>query len=199
MNGADFNALDWCLVIIIGASMLFGFRAGLVRVVIGFAAGVLGLLLAFWFYQTPAAWFAHYFENPAVSSALGFLVVFGGVILAGGLFGRLLGALFKWAGVGWLDRLLGAGAGFLRGMMVAVGIVTPLLAFAADPMPKFLEDSQLAPYTVAFGRVAVALAPPPVREQFEAKSGMLKSMWKDEFKKVIPGRPKPVPMKKESY
>ena len=206
MNGADFNPLDWCLIIIVGASVLFGFRAGLVRVVIGFAAGLLGLLLGFWFYQTPAAWFSGYFESATVASALGFLVVFGGTVLAGGMFARLLSAMFKWAGVGWLDKLAGAAVGFLRGMMVAVGIVTPLLAFAIDPMPKFLEESQLAPYAVAFGRVIVTLAPVQIREQFESKAGVLKSLWKDELKKAIPGfgkqetpRKGPKPMKKESF
>ena len=206
MNSGDLNALDWCLIIIVGASMLFGFRAGLVRVVIGFAAGLLGILLGFWFYQTPAAWFSGYFESATVAAALGFLVIFGGTVLAGGMFARLLGAVFKWAGVGWLDKLAGAGVGFLRGMMVAVGIVTPLLAFTVDPMPKFLEESQLAPYTVAFGRVIVALAPAPIRKQFESKAGKLKSLWKDELKKVLPGFGKPeapkkgpTALKKESF
>lgn len=206
MNTADFNALDWFVIVIVGASTLFGFRAGLVRVVIGFAAGLVGLLLAFWFYQTPAAWFSNYFHSTTIASALGFLVIFGGVVLAGGMFARLLGAIFKWAGVTWLDRILGAGAGFLRGMMIAVGIVTPLLAFAVDPAPKFLEESQLAPYTVAFGRVIVAMAPAPVRLQFESRADSLKSLWKGELKKVLPGLVKPdvpkqapAPIKKESY
>ena len=208
MSSGDYNPLDWCLIIIIGASILFGFRAGLVRVVIGFAAGVLGILLGFWFYQTPAAWFSGYFESATASSALGFLVVFVGTVVAGGIFARLLGAIFKWAGVGWLDRLLGAGVGFLRGMAVAVGIVTPLLAFSIGPMPKLLEESQLAPYTVAFGKVLITMAPAPIREQFESKANVLKSIWKDELKKALPGFGKPdtpskqgspKPLKKESY
>ena len=178
MTGGDFNALDWFLIVIVGASTLLGFNAGLVRVVIGFAAGIIGIVAAFWFYQTPAEWFSGYFHSSTVASALGFLVVFGGVVIAGGIFARLLAAIFKWAGVGWLDRLFGAGAGFLRGMLVAVGIVTPLLAFAPDPPPKFLQESQLAPYTVAFGRVLVATAPSRVREQFEGKADLLKVLWK---------------------
>ena len=202
MSGGDFNLLDWCLILIVGASALFGFRAGLVRVVIGFAAGFLGILLGFWFYQIPAKWFAGYFSSPTISSALGFLVVFGGVVVAGGIIARLLAAIFKWAGVGWLDRLMGGGAGLLRGMLLAVAIVTPLLAFATDPMPKFLEQSQLAPYTVAFGRMIVSLAPEAVRTQFESKAEMLQSFWKDELQKVVPGigkKDKPVPLKRESY
>ena len=212
MSGGEFNLLDWFLIVIVGASTLFGFNAGLARVVIGFAAGIIGIVVAFWFYQTPAAWFSGYFHSSTVASALGFLVVFAGVVIAGGILARLLAAIFKWAGVGWLDRLLGAGAGFLRGMLVAVGIVTPLLAFAPDPPPKFLEKSQLAPYTVAFGRVLVEMAPSAVREQFESKAGLLKLLWKSDLRTVFPGldkpdepkpapapKGKPVPLKKESY
>lgn len=204
MNSGDFNALDWVVIVIVGLSTFFGFRAGLTRVVIGFAAGVLGIILGFWFYQTPAAFFAGYFQSVTISSALGFLVVFGGVILLGGVLGRLLSAIFKWAGLTWLDRLLGAGAGFIRGMLVAVGIVTPLLAFATVPPPKFLSESQLAPYTVAFGHVIVAVAPARVREQFESRAELLKTLWKLDLKKVLPDivRPeesKPTPLKRETY
>ena len=211
MNIGDFNTLDWFLIVMVGASTLFGFRAGLARVVIGFAAGIVGIVVGFWFYQVPAAWFSRYFQSATVASALGFLVVFGGVVLVGGIFARLLAAVFKWAGLTWLDRLLGAGAGFLRGMLVALGIVIPLLAFAPDPAPKYLEESQLTPYTVAFGRVLVEAAPAKVREQFEKTTGILKFLWKGELKKVLPqigkpeDEPKPAPrqkpthLKKESY
>src|SRR4051794_39105059 len=106
--------------------MLFGFRAGLARVVIGFVAGILGILLGFWFYQTPAAWFAKYFQSSTVADALGFLTVFLGVILAGGILARVIASIFRFAGLTWLDRLLGGVAGLVRGMLVAIGIVTPL-------------------------------------------------------------------------
>ena len=218
MTPADFNALDWLLIVTVGASMLFGFRAGLARVVIGFVAGIVGIVVGFWFYQTPAAWFSGYFKSETVVAAMGFLIVFAGVILAGGLLARLIAAMFRWVGLTWLDRLLGAAAGFVRGMVVAVGIMTPLLAFAPDPPPKFLEESKLLPHAVTFGRVMVAVAPEKVRDQFESKSEMLKSMWKGELNKVLPqvgkseaekqeeakqapppAKGKPIPVKKESF
>jgi membrane protein required for colicin V production len=216
---ADFNALDWILIVMVGASTLFGFRAGLARVVIGFIAGIIGIVAGFWFYQTPAAWFSSYFKSDTVAAALGFLIIFGGVILAGGILARMIAAIFRWAGLSWIDRLLGGVAGFLRGMLVMVGILTPLLAFAPDPMPGFLAKSQLLPYTMAFGHVIVTTAPGKVREQFEKKSEELKALWKGELhralpqiekapdeKKVEPAAPgpppphtKPGPFKKESY
>jgi membrane protein required for colicin V production len=203
------NGLDWILIVAVGASTFFGFNAGLARVVIGFVAGIVGIVLGFWFYQTPAEWFSSYFKSDTVAAALGFLIIFVGVIIAGGILARLIAAIFRWVGLTWLDRVLGAGAGFVRGMLVAVGIMTPLLAFAPDPLPKFLQDSTLLPYTVAFGRVMVAAAPAKVREQFDSKSDVLKSMWKGEFKKALPQtekpedgkerKDKPIELKKESY
>jgi len=182
---AEFNALDWFLIVVVGASTFFGFRAGLARVVIGFVAGIAGILLGFWFYQTPAAWFSNYF-NSAASNALGFLVVFMGVILTGGVLARVIVSIFRFAGLSWLDRLLGGVAGFVRGMLVVLGIVTPLLAFAPDPMPAFLKDSKLLPYTVAFGHVTVTGAPHQLREQFDKRSEELKALWKGELNRVLP-------------
>jgi membrane protein required for colicin V production len=203
----DFNALDWFLIILAGASTLFGFRAGLTRVVIGFVSGILGILLGFWFYQTPAAWFSGYFESATVASAMGFLVVFLGVILLGGIVARVAVSIFRFAGLSWLDRLLGGMAGFVRGMLIALGIVTPLMAFAPDPMPAFLKDSKVLPYTVAFGQATVTAAPAKVREQFEKRSGQLKALWKGEIPKEppvaaakpLPPNVKAGPFKKESY
>ncbi|HEY3743337.1 MAG TPA: CvpA family protein [Bryobacteraceae bacterium] len=206
---ADFNTLDWVLIVVVGLSTFFGFRAGLARVIIGLAAGIAGIVLGFWFYQTPASWLSGYFKSDTVAAAIGFLIVFAAVLIAGGILARIVAAVFRWVGLTWLDRLLGAGAGFVRGMLIAIGIITPLLAFAPDPMPKFLEESKILPYAMAFGRVTVSVAPAKLHDQFVAKAEMLRSMWNGELHKVLPqvekaeepsaGKPKPIPVKKESF
>lgn len=197
MNTDQYNGLDWLLIVAVGASTLFGFRAGFARVVIGLVSGFVGVFFALWFYETPAAWFKGMVSSPTAAGALGFLVVFAATIAVGGIFARLLAGVFKWAGLSWLDRVLGAGAGFVRGMVLVLAVVGPLLAFAPDPLPPFLSQSKLLPYTTSFGRVMVAVAPKQLREQFDLKVDSLKDLWQKAESQLPPplksGKPEPEP------
>jgi membrane protein required for colicin V production len=103
------NLLDILLVIVVGTSLVTGFLAGFARVGIGFIATVSGVLFGFWFYWIPADWFhKHASSSTTLSSLLGFFTVFFAFVLVGALIGKLLSKFFKWTGLSWLDRLMGA-------------------------------------------------------------------------------------------
>ncbi len=143
---ATVNWIDILLVLVIGFSVLSGFTAGFARVGVGFIATILGIFLGFWCYGIAAAYVLDYVSSRAIANLIGFFAVFIGVVLIGAVIGRLLAKLFKWIGLSWLDRLLGAGFGFLRGVVIAVALVTVLLAFAPSPPPRSVVDSKLMPY-----------------------------------------------------
>src|SRR5262245_54213001 len=102
------NWLDIILGVILAASLVSGIVKGFVRTAIGIGATVAGVLMALWFYGSAGSIFTEYVSSRMVSNFLGFVAVFGLVVLAGALIGRLLAMLFKWAGLSWLDRMLGA-------------------------------------------------------------------------------------------
>src|SRR3984957_6827487 len=133
------NLLDLLLAVIIGISVATGFMAGFARVGVGFIASISGLLFGFWYYNVPAAWMReHWTMSVNLSNMLGFLVVFLAFLTAGAMIGKLLAKLFKWTGLGWLDRLLGGAFGLVRGALFAVVCVAVMLAFTPKPLPAWM-------------------------------------------------------------
>lgn len=191
------TSFDWILITILATSIITGLRAGFARVTIGLAAGIFGVLFGFWFYRMPAAWFAEYFESKAASSVLGFVVVFAAILIAGGLLARLIGRIFKWAGLTWLDRLLGAGFGFMRGAVIITGIATVVTAFAPNPPPKWIAQSEVMPYTEGFSKVLSAVAPRELKEKFDENLIRIRRLWDDRVKSAAAARREP--LKKEAY
>ena len=195
------TSIDWIFAVIVASSTISGLMAGFTRVVIGLAAGIFGILFGFWFYRLPGAWFAEYFESKAASSVLGFLLVFSTILIAGGLTGRLMGRLFKWAGLTWLDRLLGGAFGFLRGMIVVCGIVTVITAFAPNPPPRWIAQSETMPYASGFSKVLSAVAPREMKEKFDENLARIRKLWDEKSPSALAeGLIKREPeLKKETY
>ncbi len=171
------NLLDLLLIVIVAYSMLTGALAGFARVGIGFAATIIGVLCGFWFYRFPGRFLNDYLQSESASNLLGFFIVFSAIVLTGGLLGRVLSSVFKWVGLSWLDRLLGAGFGFVRGTFLAVAVVTVITAFAPNPPPRFIVQSKIMPYAAAAGNVFAAVAPHDLRAGYQQSVAKLQHMW----------------------
>lgn len=179
------NLLDYLLLIIVGYSVVTGFMGGFARVGIGFGATLLGILFGLWFYGLPAAWIQEYVRSQSAANLLGFFVIFSAVVLAGSLIGRVLANVFKWVGLSWLDRFLGAGFGFVRGAVLALGVVTVITAFAPSPPPRFIVDSKVMPYATAAGKAFAMLAPRQLKDSYYETLGRLRQAWD----RVSPSKP----------
>ena len=114
-----------------------------------------------------------------LANLIGFFLIFTGVMLAGALIGRLLASLFKWIGLSWLDRLLGAAFGFVRGVLVAVALVTVLLAFSPTPPPASIVESKMLPYVVDASNVLVGATPREIKDSFRETKDKVKRIWED--------------------
>jgi membrane protein required for colicin V production len=178
------NLLDILLVIVIGSSIVTGWLAGFARVGIGFIATVSGMLFGFWFYWLPADWFRKYITSSVTLANLcGFLAVFFAFVLVGALIGKLLSKLFKWTGLSWLDRLMGAAFGFVRGGLIAIAFVAVLLAFSGKPIPNWMVDSKVLPYAIDASDVCAALAPAAVKDAFRESMRDIQKLWDEQLKK----------------
>jgi membrane protein required for colicin V production len=171
--------LDIVVLVIVGYSVLAGFSGGFARVGVGFAATVLGIICGFWFYGIAAVHVADYVSSRGVANLIGFLLVFGAFVLAGALVGRILASLFKWVGLSWLDRLLGAAFGFVRGAVIAVALVTVILAFAPVPPPPSIVQSKTLPYVIDTSSVLAAVTPHEVKDAFRETKEKVKKIWED--------------------
>jgi uncharacterized membrane protein required for colicin V production len=141
-----------------------------------------------------------------VANFLGFVAVFALVVLTGAIIGRLLAMAFKWAGIGWLDRTLGACFGLLRGLVVSIAIVMILMAFSVNPPPSSVVESEIAPYVLEAARIFSKTAPRELTEGFQKSYQMVHEAWskavefgieKKEDSKKVRDRKIAVPRKSE--
>ena len=177
------SILDLLLIAIVGGSVVSGFLAGFARAGVGFLAAITGVLFGFWFYGIPAAWAHKFISSMAVSNVVGFLIVFVACVALGGLIGKLLSKLFKWTGLSWLDRLMGAGFGFVRGALIAVAFVSVLLAFTPRPMPAWMTGSFMLPYAIDTSNVLASLAPRALKDPVNDAVREIRQAWDDQVRK----------------
>ncbi|HEV3332763.1 MAG TPA: CvpA family protein [Bryobacteraceae bacterium] len=181
------NWLDVVLALILVASVVTSFRKGLSREVIGLVAVCLALVLGIWLYGLAGSYLIPYLSSRAMANFAGFAIVFCGVMLAGGLVSLFVGRFLKITGLSFFDHILGAGFGILRGMLIAVALVTGIMAFStSDRPPASVVNSHLAPYVVGAARMVAAIAPYEVKEGFRKTYARVKSAWKDGGKGILP-------------
>jgi membrane protein required for colicin V production len=91
-----------------------------------------------------AALLVEQISEPGVRLPAAYVLVFVGVLLVFAIARMLLALLLKAVGLGLLDRLLGAGFGILRGVVVVLAVV---LVAGMTPLPKadWWRDAMLAP------------------------------------------------------
>jgi membrane protein required for colicin V production len=172
------NALDVVLLVILVASVATSFRKGFSREVIGLVSVLAALLLAVWFYGSAGSIFLPYVSSPAIAHFGGFVLVFIGVLMLGALVSFVAGRFLKVTGLSFFDRLLGAGFGLARGLVIAVALVMGMMAFSpSNRPPGAVVRSRLAPYVVDAARVAAAMAPHEVREGFRKTYAEVKTAW----------------------
>lgn len=118
-------ALDWVFLAILLASFLLGAWRGLVYEVLSVAAWIAAFLVA-QLYAPDVAAMLPMGQAPEVARyAAGFVLVFIGVVFAGGLVAWLVKKLVEAVGLRPVDRTLGAAFGLLRGvvLLMAVAVV----------------------------------------------------------------------------
>ena len=177
------SLLDVFLIAIVGGSVVLGFLAGFARTGIGFLAAITGILFGFWFYGIPAVWIHKFVGSVAFSNLVGFLVVFVACVALGALIGKLLAKLFKWTGLSWLDRILGAGFGLVRGGLAAVAFVSVLMAFTPKPVPNWMTGSVLLPYAIDGSNIIASLAPRALKDPVRQTVREIRQAWDEEVLK----------------
>ncbi|MBK9168156.1 MAG: CvpA family protein [Bryobacterales bacterium] len=142
-----------------------------------------------WLHGWAGSFVAPYVSSKSVAHLCGFLIVLFGALAAGALVNFVIGKVIRVAGVSWLDRLLGAGFGFVRAVLVAVALVMALVAFApgasAGGPPGAVVNSRLAPYVIDAARVLVAMAPRELNDEFQNRYAQVRRLWQDALDKNL--------------
>jgi len=183
------NWLDIVLMVLILISVFMSFSRGFSREAFGLAATILGLLLGTWFYGSAGDFLLPYVSSKGVANFCGFLIVFFAVLLLGAIAGAVLAKVLKVAGLSWFDRLLGAGFGAMKGLLLGIALVMAMVAFTpgakANAPPRSIVQSRLAPYMIEAASVVAAIAPYELKEGFHRTYDQVKKIWKDSIRKGI--------------
>ena len=164
--------LDYLFALIIIVSIVVALRKGLVREIVSLIALAGGFILAALFYPAVAARFMDYTKTEAVANLIGFMIIFLGCILLGAIVSFVINRFIKMASLEWVDRLLGAVYGLLRGWAISSIIVLALVAFPVNG--QAVPRSFLAPYLLAGARAAVLITPKELKTKFY-----------DEYKRIL--------------
>ena len=173
--------MDILLILIIGSSAISGITGGFARVGIGTAATLVGIFAGLWCYGIAAAYVLDYVSSRALANLIGFLLIYIGVVVAGGLLGRLLASAFKWIGLSWFDRLLGGAFGVVRGLIIAVALTTVLMAFAPNPPPRSIVESRMMPYVLDASNVLSYLTPHEIKDAFRETQEKVRRIWQEQI------------------
>jgi membrane protein required for colicin V production len=149
MTWFDFGVLG-ILVVSVAISLL----RGLAREMVSLGVWVGGFILAMFFGSSVAGYLPQTL-GPLVSQLVGFLIVFGLVLVIGWIVSMALSSAVRAAGLAPADRALGFLFGLVRGLLIVLVVV--LLA-GLTPLPRepFWRDAFLSgPFETA----ALALRP----------------------------------------
>jgi membrane protein required for colicin V production len=152
------TAFDYVVLGIVGLSIIISVWRGAVREVLALASWIAAFVAAQAYATPAAAYMPGALENPALRLLAGFVLVFVLVIALTTLAAYAISRLVRAAGLGPLDRALGAVFGFLRGILIVLTLVL-LGGLTAAPRSPAWRDAMLSPPLEAFAAVVKSFLP----------------------------------------
>jgi membrane protein required for colicin V production len=173
-----FSLIDFLILIIMAWCIVISYRRGFVKEVFGLGAVIVGLLLASWFYERTAPMFKDVVKTENLALFLAFSVIFIGTLVAAALIIWLATRFMKFAKLQWVDRVLGAAFGFIRGWVFAAVLLLVFTAFGLQT--ERVRNSGLAPYFLPGSRVMAVLTPYDLRARFLVGYRSIEKWWREQ-------------------
>jgi membrane protein required for colicin V production len=143
--------------------------------IISLLSALAGLLIAAQLYPFAARLFGSFVSTARAANLLGFVAIFLLVLAGGSLLARWLRGGLKRVRLDWLDHLLGAVFGFLRGWLICSVIYLALTAFPVKL--EAVERATFAPALLEGTRVIAYLTSKDLRDRFFDGYAMIQGMW----------------------
>jgi len=139
----DFTLLDWFILFMVGGGLVRGFTIGAVRQIASLIGVLLAFLLSVQFMrpvgQTVAASVG---LSAEIAPLIGFVVLFGGVLILGTAVTRLVERMIVALSLTVVNRLVGAAVGALKSVLL-LSVLFLVLASVQMPGPDVRSESQL--------------------------------------------------------
>jgi membrane protein required for colicin V production len=163
ISAQSLTSFDWFLVAMVVVSALMAFRRGLVRMLFSLAGLIAGILLASWNYLRVGEWLHRWIVSVPAAQIVAFVAILMGVMLVFSIAAGLVRRTVKAVGLGFVDRVAGAGVGAVRGLLLGVAVMMALAAFV--PSLGWAKNSVLAPYFLSGAHAVSFVVPRGFREQ----------------------------------
>jgi membrane protein required for colicin V production len=177
---AGLNTFDLILLGFACLLVVAGMIKGLVRILVGLAALMAAFALAARFHEGLAARLSGLDLSLEVLRLVAYLMIFLGVMLAGGAVAYLTRRLLRAAMLSWADRLGGAALGLVAAMLAAALLVLPIVAYSPYG-ERMLGASVLAPYVTVVAEIATGLVPDDLKARYREKVEDLRRYWQDRY------------------
>lgn len=138
------TGFDYAVLTVVGLSALLGLWRGVVSEVLALLAWVAGFLAARAWAEPVSGHLAGLVAEPSLRYAAAFLAVMLGVLVIFAVARLILSLLLRAVGLGLADRMLGAGFGIVRGLLI-VWVVVLLAGMTALPKAPWWREAWLAP------------------------------------------------------
>jgi len=138
------SVFDYAMLGMVLVSVAVSIWRGLVREVVSLLSWLVALWVAARFSVAFSEWLPAAMTNPSARYMTAFVALFLATVIVLELFGVLLARLLRAAGLGFVDRALGAVFGLARGALLA-WILTLLGGLTSLPQQGWWQESMLAP------------------------------------------------------
>jgi membrane protein required for colicin V production len=124
--------MDWVdlvILAVLAGAIFVGMVQGFFRTTCSLLGLVLGVVLASWNYLRLAAVLKRMVPLDSVADAIAYLAIAVAVMIAANVAGVVLKKFFRWMGMGCIDTLGGAIAGFVQGALLVTVCILVTVAF----------------------------------------------------------------------
>jgi len=128
------NVLDWVLIIAFAGAALWGFKTGLISAALNALSIYAGLFLSGLFAGQVLSLIWDGVESQAVSTAIGYVIIFAGVFIASRIVASMIKKALKVTFMGWIDSFGGIVVGLVAGVLISGGVMTVVARYS------FVED-----------------------------------------------------------
>ena len=141
-----FNQIDIVILIITVLSSAFGLWRGLIKEVLSLLTWIAALLVSRVYSEPLAGLMTGVIENDGIRYVSAFAILFVIVMMFGTFLNFLMSKLLNVTGLKSADRLLGAGFGVARGVIIVLVIMFITSMFVSET--ELWQQSQLVPYGI---------------------------------------------------
>jgi membrane protein required for colicin V production len=150
--------IDYAVLAIIGISILLSIVHGLVRELVALASWIAAFMVAQTYAADVAPLLPAALSNQSLRLLVAFLSMFLAVLLAMTLLAIVMSRLIKSAGLGLVDRALGAVFGLVRGLVIVMMVVL-LAGLTALPRQQAWRQAMLSAPLVALANAVKVWLP----------------------------------------